>query len=535
MSEHAAHWDYIIVGGGSAGCVLAARLSEDERVRVLLLEAGPRDSNPWIHVPLGYGKLFNHPELNWRFKSEPEPGLDGRIINQPRGKVLGGSSSINGLLYVRGQARDFDAWARAAGNHGWDYPDMLTWFRRSEDQQRGADAWHGAGGPLAVSDASEPHPLCDAWLHAAAQAGYRANADFNGAGQEGAGYYQATMRHGRRCSAAVAYLTPAVRRRANLDIVTQAMVRRVLFDGGRAVGVEYDEQGLRRIARTRGEVILSAGAIGTPQLLELSGVGAAERLRGLGIDVVHDNPEVGENFQDHLQVRFVFKARRALTFNDDMRNPLRTALVGLRYALLRKGPLTVSAGYAGGFFRSAIARDERPDIQCLFITFSTTKMGDRLHPFSGFTVSACPLRPESRGHVHAVSPDPAVPPAIRANFLAAERDRQEVVAGMKTIRGIMAQPAIAAEVASEYLPGADIVTDDAMLAYARETAGSIYHASCTAALGKVVDGSLRVIGVDGLRVADASIMPNVVSGNTNAAVIAIGEKAAALIAAGRKE
>lgn len=533
-TDRAMNPDYIIIGAGSAGCVLASRLSEDPEIRVLLLEAGPTDSNPWIHVPLGYGKLFNHPKLNWRFQSEPEPHLDGRVINQPRGKVLGGSSSINGLLYVRGQERDFEQWSHAAGNRGWDYQDMLHWFRKSEDQQHGASEYHGDSGPLAVSDPMEPHPLCDAWIAAGEEAGYPRNPDFNGATQEGVGYYQSTMRAGRRCSAAVAYLPPAVRKRPNLEIVTGAMVRRIVFDGKRASGVEFTHAGKDMVAHAEGEIILSAGAIATPQLLELSGIGDPVRLMKLGVDVVHANREVGENFQDHLQVRHVFRATQPITFNDDMRNPLRMAKVGLKYALTRKGPLTVSAGYAGGFFRSDVAEDERPDIQCLFITFSTTKMGDRLHPFSGFTVSSCPLRPTSRGHVHAVSPDPMAAPAILANFLATEKDQRDVVAGIKVIRGIAKQPALSRYIESEQIPGPQIADDDTMLAYARETAGSIYHASCTAALGKVVDGSLKVTGVEGLRVADASIMPAVVSGNTNAAVIAIGEKAADMIRTDRK-
>jgi choline dehydrogenase len=341
------------------------------------------------------------------------------------------------------------------------------------------------------------------------------------------------MRAGRRCSAAVAYLDPA-RSRPNLKIVTGAMVRRVIIENGRAAGVDYNRAGARHTALTQGEVILAAGAMGSPHLLELSGVGDGDRLRALGIPVLYANREVGENFQDHLQVRFVYKARQPITFNDDLANPLRMAGVGLKYLLRRKGPLTVSAGYAGGFFRSDIAMDERPDTQCLFITFSTTKMGDRLHPFSGFTVSACPLRPTSRGHVHAASPDPAVSPAILANFLATERDQREIVAAMRTVRQVMAQPAIAHHVASEYLPGADTDSEAAMLAYARATAGSIYHASCSAAMGKVVDTSLKVIGLEGLRVVDASIMPSVVSGNTNAAVIAIAEKAANMIRADRR-
>lgn len=525
-------WDYIIIGGGSAGCVLAARLTEDPAIRVLLLEAGPRDLNPWIHIPLGYGKLFNHPRLNWRFKSQPEPYLDNRIINQPRGRVLGGSSSINGLLYVRGQAQDFDEWSRL-GNRGWGWDDMVPYFRKAEGQQHGANEWHGADGPLSVSDPSEPHPLCDAWIAAGQEAGYPHNPDFNGVQQDGVGYYQSTMRNGRRCSAAVAYLNPA-RSRRNLKIETGAMVRRVVVENGRATGVEYERNGARTLAHSEGEIILSAGAIGTPQLLELSGIGGGDRLRALGIPVVHVNREVGENFQDHLQARFVFKSTQAITFNDDMRNPFRMAGVGFKYLISRKGPLTVSAGYAGGFFRSEAAPDNRADIQCLFITFSTKKMGDKLHPFSGFTVSACPLRPTSRGHVHAVSRDPMAPPAILANFLATEEDRQAIVGGMKIIRSVMQKPAIAGHVASEYLPGPAVDSDAAMLAYARETAGSIYHASCTAAMGKVVDTSLKVMGIEGLRVVDASIMPSVVSGNTNAAVIAIAEKAADMIRADRR-
>lgn len=509
-------YDYVIVGGGSAGCFLAARLSEDPATRVLLLEAGLRDTNPWIHVPLGYGKLFDHPTLNWRYKTAPEPNMHDRLISQPRGRVLGGSSSINGLVYVRGQREDFDAWA-LAGDAGWGYDDLLPYFRRAEDQQRGADAWHGVGGPLAVSDATEPHLLCDAFIAAAVEAGHPVNPDFNGAVQEGAGYFQTTSRRGRRCSAAVAYLRPARGRgRANLDVVTGAHCRRVLFEGRRATGVEWAQGGAIRSVAARREVILAAGAIGSAQLLQLSGV-------------VHHSPDVGENLQDHLQVRMVYKAARQVTFNDDMQSPLRMAGVGLRYALRRTGPLTVAAGYAGGFFRSSEAADGCPDIQIHFITFSTDKMGNRLHPYSAFTTSACPLRPESRGHVRAVSPGAMVAPDILVNFLGTEKDRCDVVAGLRVIRGIMAQPAIAPLVTEEHLPGATVDTDAALLDYARETGGSIYHPSCTAALGRVVDAALRMTGVEGLRVVDALIMPAVVFGNTNAAVIAIGEKGADLI------
>lgn len=523
-------FDYIVVGGGSAGCVIAARLSEDPAVRVLLLEAGPRDTNPWIHIPLGYGKLFKHKRLNWLYETMPEPNLGNRRIGQPRGKVLGGSSSINGLVYIRGQREDFDSWARL-GNHGWGYDDLLPYFIRPEDQQRGADPWHGVGGPQAVSNATEPHVLCDAFIAAAQEAGYPANPDFNGAQQEGVGYYQTTSRNGRRVSTAVAYLNPA-RGRRNLTIVTGALVHRVLFTNKRATGVEWRQDGTLRSATAAREVILSAGAFGSPHILQLSGIGDGAHLQSLGLPVLHHNPEVGANLQDHLQVRTVYKARGKLTFNDDMGSLFRTAGVGLRYALMRKGPLTVSAGYAGAFLRSAEALDERPDMQLLFITFSTNKMGDKLHPFSAFTTSACPLRPESRGHVRAVSPDPAAAPEIFVNFLGTEKDKRDVIAGLRLIRDVVGQPALSRYVESEFLPGAGRTDDESLLAYAQETAGSLYHPSCTAAMGKVVDGSLRVTGLDGLRVADASIMPAVVSGNTNAAAIVIGEKASDLIRSG---
>jgi choline dehydrogenase len=518
-------FDFVVVGAGSAGCVLANRLSADGRARVLLLEAGPRDRNPWIHVPLGYGKLFNAAAVNWMYQSEPEAGLNGRRIFTPRGKVLGGSSSINGLVYIRGQAQDFDDWEAP----GWSFGELLPYFRKSEHQARGADALHGSGGPLAVSDQSEPHELCDAFIAAAEEAGHPRNDDFNGERQEGAGYFQLTTRNARRCSTAVGYLRPA-EKRPNLKVVTGALASKVIFDGKRASGVEYllGEQRLQALAAR--EVILCGGAINTPQLLQLSGVGPAALLAGHGIPVVLEQPDVGEHLQDHFQARMVLRCTQPVTLNDDMRSPWRQLKMGLRYLLQKKGPLTFSAGYAGGFWRT---RPElrRPDVQTHFLTFSLDRMGEKLHPFSGFTASICQLRPTSRGSVRIRSADPRAAPAIRYNYLASEEDRRTMVDGMKLLRRILEQPAMRSYIAAEHTPGERVRTDEEWLAYCRATGSTIYHPSCTAMMGKVLDHRLRVKGLGGLRVVDASVMPAVVSGNINAAVIAIAEKAADLIGA----
>jgi len=528
-------FDYIIVGAGSAGCVLANRLTADGRHRVLLLEAGGEDRNIWIHLPLGYGKLFTDPRVNWLYQTVPQAQLDNRRIGQPRGKVLGGSSSINGLVYVRGQREDFDHWQQL-GCDGWGWDDVLPYFRRAEDQMRGEDQWHGVGGPLAVSDQSEPHALCDAFITAAEQAGHSRNPDFNGASQEGAGYYQTTSRRGRRISSAVGYLRPA-RRRSNLIVVTGALARRIMLDGTRATGVEWSERGKRKSAKAAREVILCGGAINTPQLLQLSGIGPAALLREHDIPVVLDAPGIGANLQDHVQTRVVMKARSAITFNDDMASLWRTARAGLRYALWRKGPLTISAGYAGGFFRT----DERlasPDVQVHFINFSTTRMGERLQSFSGFTASSCQLRPESRGTLGIVSADPEVAPAIDPNYLATETDRQATIAGLKLIREIMAQPAMAPLTIGEVEPGPDIADDDALLAYARATAGSIYHPTCTVAMGgpdAPLDPRMRLRGIHGLRVVDGSAMPLLLSGNTHAGIVMMAEKASDMILADARD
>jgi choline dehydrogenase len=522
--------DYIIVGAGSAGCVLANRLTRSGAHRVLLLEAGPADRNPWIHVPLGYGKLFKNRRVNWLYQSEPEPELDGRVIYQPRGKVLGGSSSINGLIYIRGQREDFDHW-RQRGNVGWGYEDVLPYFKKAEDQARGPSALHGAGGPLCVSDPAEPHELCDAFIAAARATGIPTTDDFNGAEQEGAGYFQTTSRRGRRWSTAVGYLRPA-RRRPNLAVLTEALATRILFEGRVASGVELRHQGALRRVKARREVILAGGAINSPQLLQLSGIGAGALLRQHGIAVVHELPGVGEDLQDHFQARMVLRCTKKITVNDALGSAMGRLGVGLRYALWRKGPLTVSAGYAGAFFRT----DERlatPDIQVHFITFSTDRMGERLHAWPGFTASVCQLRPESRGFVRIKSPDPAAPPAIQPRYLSAETDRRTMVAGLKRLREVVRAAPLSAYVAGEHVPGPDVVTDEQLLGYCRAAGTTIYHPTCSCRMGTderaVVDARLRVHGIGRLRVVDGAVMPAVVSGNTNAAIVMIAEKGADMI------
>ncbi|MGJ4966086.1 GMC family oxidoreductase [Bradyrhizobium sp. HKCCYLRH3061] len=530
LRETDLEFDYIVVGAGSAGCVLANRLSSDGKHTVLLLEAGPKDTNIWIHVPLGYGKLFKEKTVNWMYQTEPEPGLDGRSVFQPRGKVLGGSSSINGLLYVRGQHEDYDRW-RQRGNVGWGYDDVLPYFKRAENQSRGADDYHGIDGPLPVSDWRHEDPLSEAFVKAAVEAGLPFNGDFNGASQEGAGFFQTTTRRGRRASTAASYLRPALGR-SNLHVETDALAQRIVFEGRRAGGVTFSQRGRMRTARARREILVSSGAYNSPQLLQLSGVGPAELLKQHGLDVVLDAPGVGSDLQDHLQVRIVMRCSQRITLNDIVNNPVRKVLAGARYAAFRNGPLTIAAGTAGAFFKTD-PRLASPDIQIHFIPFSTDKMGEKLHTFSGFTASVCQLRPESRGSLRIRSADPAVPPEIRINYLASETDRRANVDGLRILRKILAAPALRPYVSDEAYPGSKIVSDDDILAYCRQTGSTIYHPTSTCRMGTdaaaVVDQRLRVRGVDGLRVVDASIMPDLVSGNTNAPVIMIAEKASDMI------
>ncbi len=523
-------FDYIIVGAGSAGCVLANRLSASGTDSVLLLEAGPKDWNPWIHIPIGYAKLFSDERVNWLYQTEPEPELNGRRIVQPRGKVLGGSSSINGLIYIRGQQRDFDVW-RQLGCTGWSFDDVLPYFIRAEDQERSGDDWHGTGGPLAVSEARDTSPLVDAFVKAGESVGLPFNPDFNGENQEGVGYFQNTMRNGWRWSTAKGYLRPA-KSRTNLKVETEAFATRILFEGKRAVGVEYRQGDETRRAFARGEVILSGGAINSPQLLELSGIGDGARLSGQGISVLHDSPKVGENLQDHLQARIVMKCKQPVTVNDQYHSLRGRIGMGLKFLLRRRGPLAVAAGYGTAFFK-ARPEAETPDTQVHFLTFSVDKMGDALHTFSGYTASICLLRPESRGSVHIVSDDPARPPEIRANYLSTDYDRDTSVAALRRLREILNAEPMAEFSDGEKIPGPEAESDEALLEYCRAFGTTIYHPTCTCAMGPneddVLSPDLKVNGVDGLRVVDASIMPRLVSGNTNAATVMIAEKAADMI------
>jgi choline dehydrogenase len=523
-------YDYIVVGAGSAGCVLANRLSESGQHRVLLLEAGGRDTNRWIHIPIGFGKVMFDREVNWMFETEPEPRMHGRHIKVPRGRVLGGSSSINGLIYIRGQHEDFDDW-RALGNPGWGYEDCLPYFKKSEDQARGADAYHGTGGPLSVSDVKDTHPLADAFIAAGESLGIRRNSDFNGASQEGLGYFQGTARNGLRCSAAVAYLHPAMRR-SNLEVVTHALASQVITEGLRATGVAFNVNGESRRAFARREVIVAAGAIQSPQLLQLSGIGPGELLQRHGIPVVKALPGVGGNLHDHLQSRIIWQCNSPITVNDDLMNLWRKMLVGMKFAFNRSGPMSWFAGLAGGFART---REDltRPDVQFHFFPYSTDRTDPSLHQFSGFTMSVCKLRPESRGTVEIKSADPALAPAIQPNFLEREADVATMLDGVKLIRKFAETPALARWIKHEHDPGPGCVSDDQIVDFVRNKGFTVYHPVGTCKMGSdpaaVVDQELRVHGMHGLRVVDASIMPVVTSGNTNAPVIMVAERAAEMI------
>jgi choline dehydrogenase len=531
----ASTYDFIVTGAGSAGCAVAGRLSEDGRFRVLLLEAGPKDNNPWIHVPLGYHKTYVNPKVNWMFDSEPEPELNNRIMYQPRGKVLGGTSSINGMVYMRGNAADYDEW-RQRGCEGWDYESVLPYFKRAEDQERGADEWHGVGGPLKVSDHRWKPTLAQAMHDAAVEAGIRANRDFNGAEQEGVGYYQTTIGNARRWSSAKAYLSSA-RQRKNLTIVTGAHATRVLIENGRAVGVEYRTPAGLRTARANREVVVSGGVYGSPQLLMLSGLGPARHLADHGISVVKDMPGVGSNLHDHFNTYVAYRCTQPVTMNDLAISFPRRVMAAAQYALGRTGPLSAMGLFVGALVRSD-KRLERPDLQINMFAWAIkdrSRNGVLPQPFSAFSLSPVHLRPDGRGTVRLKSPDPIAAPEIRFNFLKSPYDFQALIEGMRICREIARQPALKPFVVEEVLPGPEVTGEAELKADIRARGVSNLHPVGTCRMGRevgaVVDPQLRVHGIERLRVADASIMPSIVAGNTNAPSIMIGEKCADMVRA----
>jgi choline dehydrogenase len=523
-------YDFVIVGAGSAGCVLANRLSADSRCRVLLLEAGGRDWNPFIHMPAGIAQLVNHRSLNWDYYTEPEPQLAGRRLWWPRGRVLGGSSSINAMCYTRGQREDYDGWA-ALGCAGWDYESVLHYFRRAEDQARGAGQFHGTGGPLAVQDLKHTNPLSRVFIDAAVAVGLPANPDFNGARQEGVGYYQVTQRDGRRCSAAVGYLRPAMQR-PNLRVETGALAHRVLLDGSRAVGVEYSRGGKVHRVHAAAEVVLCGGALNSPHLLMLSGIGPAAELEPHGIRPLVDHPGVGANLQDHLDYCVLYKSREPITYDF---TKVGEAWVGLRYLLTGGGPGSSNVAEAGGFVRTEVARDERPDTQLHFVPAQLDDHGRHRMPGHGYTIHTCVLRPASRGRLALRSASPADKVAVHANYLTAHEDLETLVAGIRLVREIGAAAPFGRYRAREVFPGDECSTDSGIVESIRTKAETIYHPVGTCRMGAdrdeaaVVDPELRVRGVSRLRVVDASVMPTLVSGNTNAPTIMIAEKAADLL------
>lgn len=532
-------FDYVIVGAGSAGCVLANRLSESGKYLVALLEAGGTDLNFWVRMPIGYGKTFYHSTLNWKYLTEPDPGIGNRQSYWPRGKVLGGSSSINAMVFIRGQAEDFDHW-QALGNPGWSYQDVLPVFKRMEDNQAGADPWRGQGGPLTITNIeSVVHPLCANYLAGGVEAGLARNTDFNAATQEGIGIYQITTRKGFRCSTATAYLNPA-RRRPNLQVFKNAHVTRVTFEGRRAIGVEYRQGNETRRVATRREVILSAGAVNSPQLLQLSGVGDPEHLTGLGLNVVHPSRNVGRNLQDHIGFDHLYESTEP-TLNNVLRPWWGRIAVGLQYVLTRSGPLSLSVNQGGGFFRTS-PEHKRPNMQLYFspVSYTRAQPGRRalMSPdhFPGFLVGVSNCHPTSRGRIDIRSSDPFESPSIKPKYLSTDADVKELLQAARFLRRLADTSPMQAIIKREIRPGAEVTSDEDLIDDIRMRSGSVFHPCGTCGMGpdpasSVVDARLKVHGVEGLRVIDASIFPTITSGNLNAPTIMVGEKGAEFVLA----
>jgi choline dehydrogenase len=525
-------FDYVIVGGGSAGCVLANRLSADPRTSVCLLEAGGKDNWIWFHIPVGYLFAIGNPRADWMFKTESEAGLNGRVLNYPRGKVLGGCSAINAMIYMRGQKEDYDNW-RQMGLQGWGWDDVKPIFRRHLDHYLGAGEHHGAGGEWRVEAPRVRWELLDAFIEAAVEAGIPRVDDFNTGSNEGISYFQVNQKNGRRWSSARGFLKPALSR-PNLKVETHAHATRILFEGRRAVGVEFMQNGRMRQVRAHQEVVLSAGAIASPKILQLSGIGDGALLHQHGIDVIHHLPGVGENLQDHLQLRPVYKVQGVRTLNEDYRSLVRKGHMALEYALFRRGPLTMAPSQLGAFTRSS-PEYATPNLQFHIQPLSLDRFGEDPHPFPAFTASVCNLRPTSRGSVRIRSRDTEEAPAIRPNYLSTTEDQRVAVDALRLVRRIVSMPALQKYRPEEYKPGADLTTDDELLHGARETGTTIFHPVGTAKMGiesdptAVTDARLRVRGVEGLRVIDASVMPAITSGNTNSPTLMIAEKGATMI------
>jgi choline dehydrogenase len=528
--ESLGRFDHVIVGAGSAGCVLANRLSADPAVRVALIEAGETDWYPWIHIPIGYFYTINNPRTDWCYTAEPDANLAGRGIKYPRGRVLGGSSSINAMVYIRGQAADFDGWA-AMGNRGWSWSEVLPYFKRSEDHHRGASAVHGSGGELRVEGLRAGWEVLDAFCDAAVQCGIPRSDDFNTGDNEGVGYFEVTQKRGVRMSTARAFLKPA-RQRPNLTVFTRTQVLRVAFEGRRATGLVVRRGGKDLQIEAAREVILSGGTIGSAQVLQLSGVGDAQALQRLGIPSVQHLPGVGANLQDHIAARTMLRVKDTVTLNQQASSLWGKAMMGLDYALRRRGPLTIPPALVNAFVRSDPSQPT-PDLQFVCYPITYDKLGDPPHAFPGFTAGVCMLHPESRGSVRLKSPDPLAAPAIHLNFLDTERDCRTVVRGLRMLREVCQAPAMQRFAPEEFLPGQQVQGDEELLDGIRKMAGTIFHPVGTCRMGQddqaVVDERLRVRGVEGLRVVDASIMPRIISGNTNATAIMIGEKGADMI------